>query len=503
MHEEGGFVPKIYLCGDKAEFFTRIGERPFKLVGILKFFGKEDEQKLQFNEDGKFSLDGKIFEHDEMKNIVNDADYIVFNSTTELKIVYMTLQKFEINMGKLVTCGWFKQLPTNNYYDVDSELKLMNFLRVPPIRTLLDVDAHFAKSQLFSKGGVNDITEIDCITQKDLPPFKAENIYNHVYKDISECRLKHYDAAIFDALKPKDFITKFSKLEHITDAVIIYVRNDSEMHKYIDNNSKFFSRVNALTASTGRWLFCYRHAPKKNFAMYVVTHKKMPDEIAENLPEGYKIIHAGRTLAEDLGYIGDNTGDNISHLNPYINELTAFYWVWKNTNHSIVGTAHYRRFLTDTGDSNFAIEKILTEESAEKFLERYDVIATMFYGVLTQREEIGAEYSDLVVEFARSIIEKHMMNAQPDYLDAFDYVLNSTNFYRYNIVVTRKHVFDAYYSWLFSFFIDAVDEMIKSIQFTEKNQRLAGFFGERMLSVWLYKNRLRVKELEIMKVPDL
>ena len=502
MYEENGFVPKIYLCGDKEEFFAIIGRRPFKLVGVLKFFSDNEDLQLKFNKDGKFFLDDNLCELDEFENILRDADYIVFSDSTELKLVYITVKHLEVNLSKIVTLNYFKNLPTTNFFDSDAELMLMNYLKIPPIRTLLDVDAHFAKSQLLTKSS-NEVTEIDCISQEDLPTFKVENIYNHVYKNLAECRLRHYDAVLFDAVTPKDFVSKFSRLEHISELIIFYTRNNSKMNDFINDNAQFFAKINALPNMSGNWLFCYRHVPKKNFAVYVVTHKKLPIELTDNLPESYKIIHAGRTLAEDLGYIGDNTGDNISYLNPYINELTAFYWIWKNTNHTIIGTAHYRRFLTNDIDTNFSPEKILTEETAEQLLTKYDALATMFYGVLTQSEEIGKEYSDLVLEFSRAIIEKHMTNAQPDYVDAFNFVMNSANFYRYSMIVTRKNVFDSYCAWLFSFFIDAVNEMIESIKFGENNKRLAAFFGERMLTVWIYKNRLRVKELEIMQVPDL
>ena len=61
-----GIVPKIYLCGEKEEFLAWIGNRPFELLGVVKFFG----EGLNFKEDGKFELDGKIVEVDELKKIL-------------------------------------------------------------------------------------------------------------------------------------------------------------------------------------------------------------------------------------------------------------------------------------------------------------------------------------------------------------------------------------------------------------------------------------------------
>lgn len=493
-----GIVPKIYLCGDKTKFFAWIGQRPFKLAGVLKFFGDD----LDFREDGKFLLDDKICERDEIKNILADADFIVFRDARELKLVYTSLKKSDIDPSKLVTRVYFKNLPTDNFYDVESDLKIMQFMKVPPIKTLLDFDAYFLKSPLVTKLS-NDVTEIDCITQEVFPPIK-ENIYSHVYKNLGECCLKHYDAALIYATSQKKFLADYAKLKNIADILITYVRNDSEMQKYIKANINFFSKIDILPTVLGQWLFCYYHQPKKDFAIYVVTHKKMPDELVNNLPEGYKIIHAGKAVAADLGYMGDDTGENVSHLNPYMNELTAFYWVWKNTNHTIVGTAHYRRYLTAAeGSDAFSYDKILTEEQAENFLNRYDVLATMFYGVVSEVEEIVLDYNEDSTALAVAIIEKYMAEVQPDYVETFQKVMNNSHFYRYNIIVTRKNVFDAYYSWLFSFFQKAVDEINLRIDFGDKKPRMAGFLGERMFTVWVMKNRLRVKELVVMQVPDL
>lgn len=42
--------------------------------------------------------------------------------------------------------------------------------------------------------------------------------------------------------------------------------------------------------------------------MWVITHKNYPG-ISDDL---YRTLHVGRALSQDLGYTGDDTGDNIS-----------------------------------------------------------------------------------------------------------------------------------------------------------------------------------------------
>lgn len=41
--------------------------------------------------------------------------------------------------------------------------------------------------------------------------------------------------------------------------------------------------------------------------MWVITHKNYPG-ISDDL---YRTLHVGRALSQDLGYTGDDTGDNI------------------------------------------------------------------------------------------------------------------------------------------------------------------------------------------------
>lgn len=74
----------------------------------------------------------------------------------------------------------------------------------------------------------------------------------------------------------------------------------------------------------------------------IITHKKFY-EPKSNI---FIPLHVGKKGKEDLGYIGDDTGENISEKNPNYCELTGQYWIWKNIKDvDYLGICHYRRFF--------------------------------------------------------------------------------------------------------------------------------------------------------------
>ena len=378
--------------------------------------------------------------------------------------------------------------------------QLLIALKQFPIKTLLDADAYFAKSYVMTKN-VNDSLEIDCICQENLLPIK-ENIYSRVYKNFSDCAIKHYDAALISRIEPKSFDENFSRLSKNVDVVITFVRYGSALEKHIHDTTSNFENVKVLQTATGNWFFCYVKKPPESFAMYVVTHKALPPEHVQRLPEGYKVIHAGRALGKDFGYIGDDSGDNISELNPYINEMTAIYWIWKHTNHSVVGLAHYRRFFT-TNYKNF-----LTAKETLGILKNYDIITEQLSIHSAPSHEVMQniiEHAEMI-SFAERVIRKNLMRTHPDYLDAFDYKMNLPVCYYKNMFVARRPVFDAYCEWLFSFIVDSTREVLSQTplsKFGIQERRLMGHFAERMLTVWLMQNRLRIKEISVIQIPGL
>ena len=100
--------------------------------------------------------------------------------------------------------------------------------------------------------------------------------------------------------------------------------------------------------------------------IFALTHKKF--EVPQD--KMYQPLQVGREEKEDLGYLCDNTGDNISAENCYYSELTGMYWVWKNSHAKVVGTCHYRRYLLNEQG------KLFTEAQILSLLRQYDVITT-------------------------------------------------------------------------------------------------------------------------------
>lgn len=104
----------------------------------------------------------------------------------------------------------------------------------------------------------------------------------------------------------------------------------------------------------------------------VAVHKKyrMPEE------KCYLPLHVGREGKENIGFVGDNTGDNISRKNPYYCELTGLYWMWKNMDSDYMGLVHYRRYFAGKQGTGYGdkFDQILTEREIKSLLAKNDII---------------------------------------------------------------------------------------------------------------------------------
>ena len=219
--------------------------------------------------------------------------------------------------------------------------------------------------------------------------------------------------------------------------------------------------------------------------IFAMTHKQFA---APDNPM-YIPLHVGHCNAkEDFGYMGDDTGDNISELNCYYAELSGVYWVWKNySDADYVGICHYRRFLISEEGYAFS------EAEYEQILKQYDIITTKQLELPgSYRNGFAAHHNAAVLDETGNIIAE----LYPEYHDAFIKLVHQNRTYFGNIMVAEKELYDEYCKWLFTIFF----ELQKRIDLTfadDYHKRVFGFISEFLLYVWVTVRKLRAYECRV------
>ena len=67
------FIPNILICGDKAEFLSKVGNRPFNVVGEIKLIGSVDDVQFNFFKDGKFLLNNEFHQWQDLSAMLNNS----------------------------------------------------------------------------------------------------------------------------------------------------------------------------------------------------------------------------------------------------------------------------------------------------------------------------------------------------------------------------------------------------------------------------------------------
>ncbi len=263
-----------------------------------------------------------------------------------------------------------------------------------------------------------------------------------------------------------------------------------------------------------------------NLKIYIATHKKF------DVPKSkYHIpLHVGREGKEDLGYLGDNTGDNISLKNANYCELTGLYWMWKNVKDvDYIGLCHYRRYFGISTIINFLIyywilflkkiegffrlKKVWKERIKkisgisklnkeiyylEKYLEEnissYDLILTNKFKMNQTTRKL---WEKALVPKEIDVLREVILEKYPKYINEFDNFLSSKILSPCNMFITTTKIFDNYCEWLF----DILFEVEKRIDISEDTYkaRVFGFMGEYLLNVYFnFHNKYRVKKLDML-----
>ena len=259
-------------------------------------------------------------------------------------------------------------------------------------------------------------------------------------------------------------------------------------------------------------------------------------------------IHLGRALAtkaskdgvmsqEDYQWmldnmIGDNTGDNISHLNREFCELTAIYWAWKNYdklgNPDYIGFMHYRRHCSFNIDRIFSEDQyglVYADKVNDEYLSKFKINSSHICNIIQNYDVIVAKKTDLKKLGTNSpynhyensdsklhikdynLVLKILSEKYPEFAVIAEKYNHSKYAYFTNIFVMKREIYNKYCAWLF----DILFEARKKIDFENYNAqeyRVLAYISEWLCGIYityLYQKACKILELQrtFINNPDI
>lgn len=216
----------------------------------------------------------------------------------------------------------------------------------------------------------------------------------------------------------------------------------------------------------------------------VACHKADPAIRQDDI---YMPIHVGKALHPelDLGFQGDDTGDNISEKNGSYCELTAMYWAWKNLpkDVDIVGLCHYRRYFPNS----------ISVLTIPKLLEKYDMICPYYHhfpfpAIFDLRRYIPEEDILIMID--------SILNLYPYYYKTIlKYLYCNNTLTQYNMVIMKRKDFNDYCKFLFPL-LDKIYLRIKKHPYSRLNRSI-GYMAEDILGLYILQNKFNVNYVPV------
>jgi hypothetical protein len=235
----------------------------------------------------------------------------------------------------------------------------------------------------------------------------------------------------------------------------------------------------------------------------IATHKnyQMPDDqiyLPLFVGADGKQEEQGKEI--NCGYAKDNTGDNISCLNPSFCELTGLYWAWKNLEEDYIGLVHYRRHFTIKKNRKNLFESVLTYDDLESYLGKVEVFVPKkrkYYIESLYSHYKHTHYSEQLDDTRKIISEKY-----PEYLVSYDKVIQQRSGYMFNMMIMSQKYLHSYCSWLFDILF-ALEKKAHISELSAFQGRYYGRISEIIFNVWLdYQMKTGLlKRSQIKEIP--
>tara|TARA_B100000963_G_scaffold361865_1_gene400406 strand:- start:3541 stop:4323 length:783 start_codon:yes stop_codon:yes gene_type:complete len=246
-------------------------------------------------------------------------------------------------------------------------------------------------------------------------------------------------------------------------------------------------------------------------SVFIVSHKIFNIF----LKNPYKIIFVGENalkLSQEVeGSLTDRSfKNNISVKNKFYSELSALYVLRYFKYLDYIGLVHYgRRFLNfDLSGTIFIVKLLykilplkifeifiyffeLNDNNIKKILINYDIILPK---KICLGQSIYDHYSKYHYENDIKLTLKTIKKMYPDYYETAAYCFNQEYLYPFNMFISNKDIFEKYYNWIFSLLFE-IESSIDLDKRSSYQKRAMGFISERLLTVYVIYNKLRIKEL--------
>lgn len=227
-------------------------------------------------------------------------------------------------------------------------------------------------------------------------------------------------------------------------------------------------------------------------SIYIVTHK----EYEFSKSDDYAVIQVGNIFNAE--YLNDSVGENIANKNKNYCELTALYWLWKNSKDDFIGLVHYRRYFYGLNQKiSIKGRFIATEE---------DLKINAYEGIIVPSKQnldmcVYKQWATCHYFKDWMIIGRLIRDNYPEYLNAYYEVSESNKLYLYNMFYMKKDILNEYCAWLFEL-LSLCENHVDLKNYSDYQVRFYGFASERLFNVWLAKKNYILNELDVVALED-
>lgn len=204
----------------------------------------------------------------------------------------------------------------------------------------------------------------------------------------------------------------------------------------------------------------------------------------------YTPIQTGKALHPDieLGYLVDNTGDNISDKNATMCEWCAHYWAWKNIfDVKYIGLCHYRRYF----DIDLNINNI------DGILSKKDVIVIKQDSKMVSRRQRETDLIRMTSLEDTYLFYETFLEIHPQYeKQLIQYFYNSVDSVPYSMLIASRDNYARICEFVFPVLLKL--EQIRIPHGYSRENRVVGYVGEFMLGLAIYCLGLSKAEVPLL-----